>query len=121
MALTKLEWEGIHHLSKVSALQGCLQQNYQHLKALSIEFLLVENPPSQCGYADIMDLFPLSFCDDHTQPDLDSYSLLTLLTLSRVSFPSALLPGVQQLLFRVLQALTLWDCPNELHFLWLLA
>ncbi|KAL5332505.1 hypothetical protein BJX70DRAFT_392936 [Aspergillus crustosus] len=78
--------------------------------ALSIGFLSAENPPGRSF-----------FRDDRTRPDLDGYSLLTSLTLSRVSFPSALLPGVQQSLFRALQALTLRDCPNELHFLRLLA
>lgn len=117
-ALTELEWEGIQHPSEVSALRGCLQQNSRHLKVLSLGFLSVENPP---GYVDIVDPFPSSFYDDRNQPDLGGYSLLTSLTLSRVSFPSALLPGVQQSPFRALQALTLWDCPNELHFLQLLA
>ncbi|KAL2841287.1 hypothetical protein BJX68DRAFT_278660 [Aspergillus pseudodeflectus] len=84
-ALSELEWEGIHHPSE----------------ALSIRFLSGENPQSRCGYADIVDLFPSSFRDDRTRPDLDGYSLLTSLTLSR--------------------ALTLRDCPNELHFLQLLA
>ncbi|KAL2801507.1 hypothetical protein BJX63DRAFT_426677 [Aspergillus granulosus] len=120
-ALSELEWEGVHHPSEVSALRGCLQQNSRHLKALSIGFLSAENPPGRCGYADIVDLFPSSFRDDRTRPDLDGYSLLTSLTLSRVSFPSVLLPGVQQSPFRALQALTLRDCPNELHFLRLLA
>ncbi|KAL6229429.1 hypothetical protein BDW75DRAFT_249675 [Aspergillus navahoensis] len=104
-ALTELEWEGIQHLSKVSALRGCLQQNSRHLKALSIRFLLAENPPGCCGYTDIVDLFPSSFRDDCAQPDLDSYSLLTLWTLSRILFPST----------------DLRDCPNNLCFLQLLA
>ncbi|KAL2782625.1 hypothetical protein BJX66DRAFT_320249, partial [Aspergillus keveii] len=57
-----------------------------------------------------MDLFPSSFRDDHTQPDLDGYSLLTSLTLSRVSFPSVLLPGVQQSPFRAV--CRHWPCGN---------
>lgn len=120
-ALTELEWEGIQHSCEVSALRGCLQQNSRHLKALSVGFLSADNPPGRCGYADIVDLFPSSFRDDRTRPDLEGYPLLTLLTLSRVSFPSALLPGVQQSPFRALQALTLRDCPNDLRFLQLLA
>ena len=120
-ALTELEWEGIQHPSEVSALRGCLQQNSRHLEALSIGFLSAGNPPVGFDYADILDLSPSSFRDDGTRPDLNGYSLLTSLALSRVSFPSALLPGVQQSPFRALQALTLRDCPNELHFLQLLA
>jgi hypothetical protein len=94
--------EGIHHPSEVSALRGCLQQNSRHLKALSIGFLSAENSPGRCGYADIVDLFPSSFRDGRTPPNLDGYSLLTSLALSRVSFPSVLLPGVQQSPFRAL-------------------
>ncbi|KAI3120536.1 hypothetical protein CBS147326_9420 [Penicillium roqueforti] len=120
-ALNELEWEGIQHPSEVSALRGCLQQNSRHLKALSIGFLSAENPPGRCGYADIVDLFPSSIRDDRTQPDPDGYSLLTSFTLSRVSFPGALLPGVQLSPFRALQALTLRDCPNDLRFLQFLA
>ncbi|KAJ0418366.1 hypothetical protein BJY00DRAFT_325054 [Aspergillus carlsbadensis] len=120
-ALSELEWEGIQHPSEVSALQGCLQQNSRHLKALSIGFLSAENPPSRCGYADIMDLFSPSLGNGRTQPNQDGYPILTLLTLSHVSFPSALLPSVQQSPFRTLQALTLRDYPNKLHFLQLLA
>ncbi|OJJ52145.1 hypothetical protein ASPSYDRAFT_95845 [Aspergillus sydowii CBS 593.65] len=89
--------------------------------ALSVGFLSADNPPGRCGYADIVDLFPSSFRDDRTRPDLEGYPLLTLLTLSRVSLPSALLPGVQPSPFSALQALTLRDCPNDLRFLQFLA
>ncbi|CEL11749.1 hypothetical protein ASPCAL14846 [Aspergillus calidoustus] len=97
-ALSELEWEGALYLIPVGG---------ESTKPLWL-----------CGYRG---LFPSSFRDDHTRPDLDGYSLLTSLTLSRVSFPSALLPGVQRSPFRALQALTLRDCPSELHFLQLLA
>ncbi|RDK41038.1 hypothetical protein M752DRAFT_284537 [Aspergillus phoenicis ATCC 13157] len=120
-ALTELEWEGVQNPSEASALRGCLQQNSRHLKALSIGFLSAANLPARRDYADILDLSPSSFCDDCPRLDIHGYSLLTSLSLSRISFPSALLPGVQQSPFHALQALTLRDCPNELHYLQLLA
>lgn len=120
-ALSELEWEGIEDPAEVSALRGCLRQNSRHLKALSIGLLSEGNPQGRCDYVDLFDLSPSSFRDGCPRAEPNAYSLLTSLTLSRVSFPNARLPGVQQSPFRALQALTLRDCPNELHFLQLLA
>lgn len=120
-ALTELEWEGIQHPAEVGALRDCLRQNSRHMKTLSIGFLSVSDPPGRDGYVDPLGLSPSSFRDGRPELDMDAYALLASLTLSRVSFPSALIPGAQQSPFRSLQALTLRDCPNELHFLQFLA
>jgi hypothetical protein len=104
-ALSKLEWEDIQHPSGISALRGCLQQNSRHLKALSIGLLSEGNPQGRGEFVDILDLSPSSFRDGRPRADTNAYSLPTSLTLSRVSFPSALLPGVQQSPFRALQLL----------------
>ncbi|KAF3009278.1 hypothetical protein E8E15_002598, partial [Penicillium rubens] len=116
--LTTLEWEGLQHPMEVHSLRRCIDRNKQHLRTLSVGFVF--SAVAQSLHWEALglqgDAEEACMGDEKGSSSVVVAPHLRTLSLSKVSLPAGLtLTGSS--IFCSLRALTLRDCPNQLHLL----
>lgn len=116
--LTTLAWEGIQHPNEIESLRQCIDRNWGHLTDLSIGFISSAASRALCWEKFGLHRPEPSIFKDNFAERSTSFSPLSTLSLAKVTLPSE--PSLDGTIFRSLRALTLRDCPNQLHLLrWL--
>ncbi|KAJ5642622.1 hypothetical protein N7490_006622 [Penicillium lividum] len=116
--LTTLEWEGLQHPMEVQSLRQCIDRNKQHLRTLSVGFVF--SAVAQSLHWETLGL--QGDADEPCMGDEKGSSKVVIaphlrtLSLIKVSLPLGLM-STESSIFCSLRALTLRDCPNQLHLL----